>query len=50
MRHDEALQALDYLENRRRTQWLFGDLLEGVEFVLLVENMDRAVARREPVI
>lgn len=50
MRHDEALQALDYLENRRRIQWLFGDLLEGVEFVLLVENMDRVVAGREPVI
>lgn len=46
MEHEEALQALDYLETHRKIQWPLGDLLEGVEFVLLVENMDRAVAKK----
>lgn len=48
MEHEEALQALDYLENRRGERWPLGDLLEGVEFVLLVENMDRVVAKKGP--
>lgn len=43
MEHEEALQALDYLETHKKIQWPLGDLLEGSEFVLLVENMDRAV-------
>lgn len=47
MEHSEALQALDYLEDHRKIQWRLGDLLEGVEFVLLVENTDRVVAKKE---
>lgn len=46
MEHEEALQALDYLESCKQIQWPLGDLLEGVEYVLLVENMDRAVAKK----
>lgn len=46
MEHDEALQALDYLENSRGVQWPLGDLLEGVEFILLVENIDRTMSNR----
>lgn len=48
MEHEEALQALDYLENCRGERWPLGDLLEGVEFVLLVENMDHVMAKKGP--
>lgn len=47
LEHDEALQALYYLESHKQIQWPFGDLLEGVEFVLLVENKDHVIAEKD---
>lgn len=43
MDHDEALQALDYLESHKGVEWPLGDLLDRYEFTILVENKNRVV-------